>query len=113
MLINSFDTTDKTKIDRKAVVLETLSRRDVKCNLGLMAIIWAVGSFNFYLMTFLANTFEQVYLTALCLSLADIFGYLISGILVQKIGAKSTLFMSQLTASLGGLLILTYGLQHQ
>ena len=113
ILLNSFETSINTTVDRSALVLETLSKRDVKCNMTLMTVVWAVVSFNFYLITFLANTFEQVYVTALCLSLADIFGYIINGILGKKIGAKKTLFLSQLTAAIGGFLILVYGLQHQ
>ena len=112
MLINSFETSLNTTVDRSAVVLETLSKGDVKCNLALMTVAWVVTSFNFYLITFLANSFEQVYVTALCLSMADVVGYLISGVLVKKIGAKRTLALAYSTAALGGLLITTYGLSH-
>ena len=77
-----------------------------------MMIAWTVTSFNYYLIMFLANTFEQVYVTALFLSLADIIAYAIGGVLVKKFGAKRTLFISYTTASIGGVLILVYGLQH-
>ena len=94
LLINSFETSMNTTVDRSAVVLETLSKGDVKFNLAMMSVVWAVTSFNFYLITFLTNTFEQVNLTALFVGIADIAGYLISGVLVKKIGAKRTLILS-------------------
>ena len=77
-----------------------------------MIIAWTVTVFNYYLIMFLANTFEQVYVTALFLSLGDIIAYAIGGVLVKRLGAKHTLFISYMTASIGGLLILFYGLQH-
>mmetsp|Transcript_1426 Transcript_1426/g.1944 ORF Transcript_1426/g.1944 Transcript_1426/m.1944 type:complete len:190 (-) Transcript_1426:22-591(-) len=78
-----------------------------------MVVIWAVCAFNFYLITFLANTFEQVYVIAFCLSLADLLAYTLSGCLVKRIGTRFSLFYSMLLASIGGVLILAYGLQHE
>ena len=75
-----------------------------------MVVIWGVAAFNFYLIMFLANTFEQVYLTALCLSIADIVSYAISSVLVEKINIKRTLFVSFFIATFGGILIIMYGL---
>ena len=77
-----------------------------------MIIGWAVCSFNFYLVMYLANTFEQVYVTALFLSFADIVAYVIGGILVKKFGAKFTLTYSFMISTIGGILVLSYGLQH-
>ena len=77
-----------------------------------MIIGWAVSSFNFYLVMYLANTFERVYVTALFLSLADIAAYVIGGILVREFGAKFTLTYSFMISTIGGILVLSYGLQH-
>ena len=83
---NSLDTTANTTTkDRSSVVWDTLKRRDVLCNLLFMIMIWTAASFNFYLLMYLANTFEQVYVTTLLLSIADIVSYAISSVLVQKI----------------------------
>ena len=54
-------------------------------NLLLMIINWTAASFNFYLIMYLANTFEQAYLTAFLLAIADVASYAIGSILVQKI----------------------------
>ena len=114
-MINSMETSVNTTftVNCSQVVIETLSQSKVKCNLGCMMVSWTVASFNFYLIMFLANTFEQVYKTALFLGFADIIAYAIGGVLVKKTGVKRTLIMTYLTAMIGGLLILFYGLQNK
>ena len=113
LLLNQSKASLNATVDRSAVVLETLQQGDVKCNLAMMAIMWSVCSFNFFLIIFLANTFEQVYMTALCMSIADVFAYIICYFLMKNVGARLTLFISMLTAAIGGLLILCFGLQNQ
>ena len=78
-----------------------------------MIIMWTVSQFNFYLIMFLANTFEQVYLTALFVGLAGLLAYICSGFLVKCFGTKATLCLSFVTSAIGGFLILVYGLQHE
>lgn len=78
-----------------------------------MVFVWAAASYNFYLIMFLANTFEQVYVTALCLSVADIISYTISSVLVEKITVKHTITISFAVSMVGGLVILLYGLAHE
>ena len=75
-----------------------------------MIIMWTVSQFNFYLIMFLANTFEQVYLTALFVGLAGLLAYICSGFLVKCFGTKATLCLSFVTSAIGGFLILVYGL---
>ena len=77
-----------------------------------MTLIWAIYLQNFYMTTFLANTFEQVYLTALYISIADMVAYITSGIIIEKIDTKMAFFLSFTLATIGGLLILVYGLAH-
>ena len=100
-------------VDRSAEVWATLTSKEVKFNLLIMIVVWAVTSFNFYLLMFLANTFERVYETALFLSIADCTAYLAGGILIGKIGTKRALISVFALASAGGVLVLLFGLQHQ
>ena len=80
---NSLDTTSNmTKKDRSSIVWDTLKRRDVLCNLLFMIVIWTAASFNFYLLMYITNTFEQVYVTAFALAIADIVAYATGGVLV-------------------------------
>ena len=58
MMINSMETSMNSTMNRSQYVMEQLSTGEVKCNLSAMTVCWAVTSFNFYLITFLANTFE-------------------------------------------------------
>ena len=86
---------------------------DVKFNMGLMTIQWTVCSVTFYLMFYMTNAFENVYWTAIGIGNADIIAYSFSRCLVTNIGPKRTLTYSWMLATIFGLLILTYGLQHQ
>ena len=79
----------------------------------LMVVIWAAASFNFYLLIFIANTFEQGYVTGLFIAIADVVSYAISGLLVEKTSTKRTIFVSYSIATIGGIIILVYGLKHQ
>ena len=94
------------------MIQETLSTSDVKVNLLIMVTIWGVTVFNYYMITYLENTFEQVYIIALMVCAADILGYSTGGVLLKKVGVKRTFFLSFSLATLAGLLILAYGLQH-
>ena len=46
------------------------------------------------------------------MSLADMIAYAVAGIIIEKIGAKSTLTLSFIISTIGGILILAYGLSH-
>ena len=56
----------------------------------IMVTIWGVTIFNFYLILYLLNTFDQVYTISLMVCFADILGYMIAGILIRKFGVKRT-----------------------
>ena len=47
------------------------------------------------------------------MSFADMIAYAVAGIIIEKIGAKSTLAFSFIISTIGGILILAYGLSHQ
>ena len=77
-----------------------------------MAVFWGVIIFNYYLIMFLVNSFEQVYFIALMISVAELVAFVISGCLVDKIGVKSTFLFAFILTTLAGILILCYGLKH-
>ena len=78
-----------------------------------MMVIWLTSSFNYFLIAYLVNTFEKVYISALCSSFSEFIAYAVSGIVYEKLGAKSTLASSFGISLVGGILILVYGLNHQ
>ena len=76
-----------------------------------MTFVWLCSCFNFFMMGYMVNTFEQVYLSGIATSSADIFAYITSAWLFRHLGTKRMLFASNALAVLGGTLILTYGLE--
>ena len=48
-----------------------------------MATLYGAVDFNSLLLIFLVNTFDQVYVTALMMSIADMLAYILSGIIVE------------------------------
>ena len=77
-----------------------------------MAILWGVITFNYYLIMFLVNSFEQVFFIAIMIGIAEIVAFAISGCLLDKIGVKSTFLVSFTLTTFAGMLILIYGLEH-
>ena len=54
-----------------------------------------------------------MYLTALASSLSEIIGYAVSGVIYERVGAKTTFAGSFGFSAVGGIIILAYGLKHQ
>ena len=90
-----------------------LGQRSICINLVIMSILWLSCCFNFFMMGFMVNTFEQVYISGIASSSADIFAYVTSGYLYKLLGMKRMIFGANALAVLGGTLILTYGLERQ
>ena len=78
-----------------------------------MSFIWLSVSFNWYLLQFLVNTFENIYATGLGASASDIVAYALSGLIYEKLGIKLTIAICYASSTIGGLIILFYGLSHQ
>ena len=78
-----------------------------------MMVIWLTSSFDYFLIAYLVNTFKKVYISALCSSFSEIIAYAVSGIMYEKMGARSTLASSFGISLIGGIIILAYGLSHQ
>ena len=90
-----------------------LKQKEILINLILMSIVWLSTSFSYYLLLSLVNTFDNVYETAVTGSIAEIVAYTVSGLLYEKIGVKLSLVISFALSTMGGILILAYGLEHE
>ena len=77
-----------------------------------MSLVWLAASFGYYLILTLVNTFQKVYISGLTSSFSEIAAYIISGLFYDKIGVKLSLILSFTVSTVGGILILAWGLQH-
>ena len=89
-----------------------LKQKKILINVCLMAFLWVAGSFNYYLIQFLINTFQAIYVTGIVSSMSDIVANSIGAYVFEKIGIKKCISGSQALSTVGGLLVLTYGLSH-
>lgn len=78
-----------------------------------MMTVWLITSFNYYLIQFLINTFDQIYTTAVFSSISEIVGIVAGGALYSSLGIKASISFSYSLALLGAVLVLGYGLAHQ
>ena len=85
----------------------------IMTNLLLMSLVWLSTSFGYYLILTLINTFDKVYVSALTSSFSEMCAYVISGLFYERVGVKLSLILSFSISTIGGVLILAWGLQHQ
>lgn len=78
-----------------------------------MSLVWLSTSFGYYLILTLINTFENVYTTAFVSSASEMAAYVISGMFYEKVGVKLSLILAFAISTVGGVLILAWGLAHQ
>ena len=78
-----------------------------------MTIIWLTCSFNFYLIQFLLTSFEDVYMTTIFSCISNMAAYATGGIIYSRLGVKKTQLLGQAIALIGGIIILTIGLQNE
>ena len=78
-----------------------------------MIPVWLIITFNYYLIQFLINTFDEVYKTGLMSSGAEITGMVGGGLFLQILGIKKSLALSFGFSLLGAILVMSYGLTHQ
>ena len=76
-------------------------------------MVWTTAVFNFYMIQFLLDTFDQVYEVSMMSAVSDIIGFLFAGIAYSKLGPKLMLVCSNGLSAAGGASILFYGLNHQ
>ena len=77
-----------------------------------MCLVWLITSFNYYLIQFLVNTFDQIYTTAIFSSCSEMVGIVAGGALYERLGIKGSFSLSFGLAVLGACLLLAYGLNH-
>ena len=53
-----------------------------------MCVVWLITSFNYYLIQFLVNTFDQIYTTAVFSSVSEMVGIVAGGALFNELGVK-------------------------
>ena len=78
-----------------------------------MSIVWLATAFGYYLILSLINTFDKVYVSGITSSISEMIAYVLSGLLYQKIGIKLSFIIAFLISTVGGILILAWGLQHE
>ena len=78
-----------------------------------MCLIWLTSCSDYFLITFLVNTFKRVYVCAVASSISENLAYPISGVFYAKFGAKASFMTGNGIAAVFGVLILAYGLDHQ
>ena len=78
-----------------------------------MSLVWLTICFNWFMISYMVNTLEKIYESAIAMSIADILSYLVAGLIYKSIGIKRLLLYTNMLAAMGGLSILYYGLQHE
>ena len=90
-----------------------LSKSDILNNLVIMILVWLITVFDFYLIGFLVNTFDQIFLSCIASGLSEFVAQAAGGVLYEKIGARTSLCISFAISAVGGFMMLFYGLNHQ
>ena len=90
-----------------------LRQKRILANLLIMTVIWLTSSLDFYMINFLVNTFEEVYLCALASSIADFLAESLSAVIYPRLKARMSYFSYFTSSTIGGIIILAYGLHHQ
>jgi hypothetical protein len=78
-----------------------------------MIVIWLSAVFDYYLISFMVNGFENVYTAALSSAISDVLAYAISGLIFKKLGVSKSYSLCFSISLVGGLGILLWGLGHQ
>ena len=69
--------------------------------------------YNFTLVQFLVNTFENQYVSAIGVGLSDMLGYFIGGWCFYKLGLTGSLGLSFIVSIIGGILVMLIGLRDE
>ena len=78
-----------------------------------MTIISMCLYFSYLLLVYLITTFDHIYLTSLTGGISEFAAYLLSGLIYEKLGVRKTYLISLSMGTVGGICIITYGLNHQ
>ena len=89
-----------------------VSQRKVLINLIVMTIGWIVTNLDSYLLMFLFNTFERVYVTAFFASCSSILGIMMVVPIDKALGTKKTFYFGFVLATISGLFVIMFGLKN-
>jgi len=85
------------------------SPRRIGVNLALYCVLWSIGSFNYYLITFYMKYIPgSIYVNTTASALSENTSYLVSGLLLNKIGIKMCFIVSLSIAIIGGFLLAAF-----
>ena len=90
-----------------------LKQTTILTNLIIMSTVWLSTSFCGFLMNMLSNTFKDEYVTGIVNGLSEIVANTIASIIYEKLGVKPSIIITYTIATLGGVLILIWGLKDQ
>ena len=90
-----------------------LSKPDVVANMSIMVLVWLITVFDFYLIGFLVNTFDQIFYSAIAAGLSEFVAQAFGGYIYEVLGVQKSMCVSYIIAALGGFVMLVYGLDHQ
>ena len=94
----------QTKV-KKDTFLSIVKERRVLVNLMVMTWISTTVAINYYLISYLAVTFDRPYMQVAFSTLAEILAYATSGILFKWLGSKVSLLITFLISAIGGFAI--------
>lgn len=77
-----------------------------------MTLVQITCLFNFHLLAYLTNLFEQVYLTGIMAVSSEFVAYAIAGYVFERLGTRVALMSFYAIAGVGAVLMLAYGLAH-
>jgi len=86
-----------------------LSNPKIRMNLFVVTMCWFTASFNYYMVTFLLKYFPgDFFVNCIVSSSADITACAFSGLIYQRLGAKQSLQLCYVIATVAGAAILAY-----
>ena len=73
------ETVDDQEVTKTPPTIYFLRQKVIFANLLIMMYVWLTTSFDYYLVLFLINKFEQVYVSAIASSISGILSYIFAG----------------------------------
>ncbi len=77
-----------------------------------MTVGLSTSLFNYYLLSYIVTTFEQVYMSQFVGLLSEMVANFTTGLLLYKVGTRKTFTVFYIIMILGAVLMLTYGLHN-
>jgi len=73
---------------------EDLLKKYFVRHLLIMIVMHGSLTFNYFLLIYLTNSFEKIYITAIFLAVSEIIGFFISGYLLERFGIRKVFIIS-------------------